>query len=334
MVNLSTHYLGFGLKNPLVISSSPLTENLDNIRQMEDAGAAAIVLHSLFEEQVLLERTQSKYGLPLTFENGSESLNYFAGLKNYNLGTEGYLEHIRKAKEAVSIPVIASLNSTYTGSWVNYANKMQQAGADAIELNIYYIPTDPELSGVEIENRYLDTLWDVTANISIPIAVKLNPYFSSIANMAHRLDEAGADALVLFNRFYMPDFDIEKLDLVPHLTLSNSNEILLRLHWTAILYGNVHSDIAVTGGVHTAKDIIKCIMAGANVTMMTSALLKFGINHVTQVISDLEMWLEEHEYESVLQMRGCMSRKSVSVTTVYDRVNYMKVLSSYVPRLS
>ncbi|MCI0612824.1 dihydroorotate dehydrogenase-like protein, partial [bacterium] len=227
MINLSTRYLGFGLKNPLVVSSSPLTENIDNIRQMEDAGAAAIVLHSLFEEQIFMEQTQSKY-----------------------------LEHIRKTKEAVSIPVIASLNATYTGSWVTYAKKMQQAGADAIELNIYYLPTDPEVSGVEIENRYLDTLWDVTANISIPIAVKLIPYFSSIANMAHRLDEAGADGLVLFNRFYMPDFDLENLDVVPHLALSNSSELLLRLHWAAILFGNIEADIAITGGVHTAKDMI------------------------------------------------------------------------------
>jgi dihydroorotate dehydrogenase (fumarate) len=303
MINLSTRYLGFGLKNPLVVSSSPLTENIDNIRQMEDAGAAAIVLHSLFEEQIFMERTQSKY-----------------------------LEHIRKTKEAVSIPVIASLNATYTGSWVSYAKKMQQAGADAIELNIYYLPTDLEVTGVEIENRCLDTLWDVTANISIPIAVKLNPYFSSIANMAHRLDEAGADGLVLFNRFYMPDFDLENLDVVPHLALSNSSELLLRLHWAAILFGNIEADIAVTGGVHTAKDMIKCIMAGATVTMMTSALLKFGIHHIAEVLSDLEFWLEEHGYESILLMRGVMSRKSVTNATVYDRVNYMKVLSSYVPR--
>lgn len=307
MTNLSTRYLGFGLKNPLVVSSSPLCENIDNIRMMEDAGAAAIVLHSLFEEQI-------------------ENLR--------DTHRESYLEHIRKTKEGVSIPVIASLNATYSGSWVSYAKQLQQAGADAIELNIYYLPNDPEVTGVEIEHQYLDTLWDVTANISIPIAVKLNPYFSSIANMAHRLDEAGADGLVLFNRFYMPDFDLENLDIVPNLTLSNSSELLLRLHWAAILFGSIEGDIAVTGGVHTAKDLIKCIMAGASVTMMTSALLKFGIHHIAEVLSDLEFWLEEHGYESILQMRGCMSRKSISDTTVSDRVNYMKVLNSYVPRLS
>lgn len=307
MTNLSTRYLGFGLKNPLVVSSSPLCENIDNIRMMEDVGAAAIVLHSLFEEQI-------------------ENLR--------DTHRESYLEHIRKTKEGVSIPVIASLNATYSGSWVSYAKQLQQAGADAIELNIYYLPNDPEVTGVEIEHQYLDTLWDVTANISIPIAVKLNPYFSSIANMAHRLDEAGADGLVLFNRFYMPDFDLENLDIVPNLTLSNSSELLLRLHWAAILFGSIEGDIAVTGGVHTAKDLIKCIMAGASVTMMTSALLKFGIHHIAEVLSDLEFWLEEHGYESILQMRGCMSRKSISDTTVSDRVNYMKVLNSYVPRLS
>jgi dihydroorotate dehydrogenase (fumarate) len=305
MTNLSTRYLGFGLKNPLVVSSSPLTEDIDNIRQMEDAGAAAVVLHSLFEEQVVMERKQANY-----------------------------LEHLRKTKEVVSIPVIASLNATYTGSWVSYAKKLQQAGADAIELNIYYLPTDPEITGVEIEHRYLDTLWDVTANISIPIAVKLNPYFSSIANMAHRLDQAGADGLLLFNRFYMPDFDLENLDVFPNLTLSNSNELLLRLHWSAILYGNIEADLAITGGVHTAKDVIKCIMAGASVTMMTSALLKFGIHHITEILSDVEFWMEEHGYESILQMRGSMSRKCISDSSVYDRVNYMKVLGSYLPRSS
>jgi len=332
MINLSTHYLGFGLKNPLVVSSSPLTENIDNIRRMEDAGAAAVVLHSLFEEQILLESRQLNHGLTYGAESYSESLSYFPDMNNYNLGPDGYLEHIRRAKEAMNIPLIASLNAVSTGSWVSYARKMQQAGADGIELNIYFIPTDPDMTGAEIEQRYLDILWDVKANITIPIAVKLNPFFSSIANMAKRLDAAGAGALVLFNRFYMPDIDLDTLDVVPHLTLSNSNEVLLRLHWMAIIYGNVKADLAVTGGIHTAKDVVKCIMAGASVTMMTSALLKFGIHHIGEVLSDLQAWLEEHEYESVTQMRGSMSRKSVKDATVFERANYMKVLSSYVPR--
>jgi dihydroorotate dehydrogenase (fumarate) len=314
MINLSTHYLGFGLKNPLVVSSSPLTKDIDNIREMEDFGAAAIVLHSLFEEQIPIEKIRLKHD-------------------DDEIEAEGYLEHIRKTKKAVSIPVIASLNACYTGSWVNYAKQVQQAGADAIELNIYYIPTDPEISGIEIEQRYLDTLWDVTANISIPIAVKINPYFSSIANMAQRFDKAGANGLVLFNRFYMPDFDLEKHDRVPHLTLSNSSELLLRLHWASILFGNINADIAVTGGIHTAKDMIKSIMAGASVTMMTSALLKFGIHHISEVLYDLEFWLATHGYESILQIRGTMSRKSTQDSTIFDRANYMKVLHSYVPRL-
>jgi dihydroorotate dehydrogenase (fumarate) len=305
MINLSTHYLGFGLKNPLVVSSSPLTKDIDNIRLMEDAGAAAIVLHSLFEEQITAEQTQSQY-----------------------------LEHIRNVKQAVSIPVIASLNANNTGSWVSYSKQVQQAGANAIELNIYSFPTDPEVTGIEIEQQCLDTVWDVKANISIPIAVKINPYFSSIANMAQRFDKAGADGLVLFNRFYMPDFDLEKHDIVPHLTLSNSNELLLRLHWTALLFGNIDADIAVTGGIHTAKDMIKSIMAGANVTMMTSALLKFGTHHLNEVLYDLEFWLAMHGYESVAQIRGSMSRKSVKDSTIYDRANYRKVLHSYVPRVS
>jgi dihydroorotate dehydrogenase (fumarate) len=304
MINLSTHYLGFGLKNPLVVSSSPLTKDIDNIRQMEDAGAAAIVLHSLFEEQITAEETQLEY-----------------------------LEHIRNVKEAVSIPVFASLNATYSGGWVSFAKQLQQAGADAIELNIYYIPTDPEITGIEIEQRYLDTLWDVTANLSIPIAIKINPYFSSIANMAQRFDKAGADGLVLFNRFYMPDFDLEKHDVVPHLTLSNSNELPLRLYWASILFGNLTADIAITGGVHTAKDMIKSIMAGASVTMMTSALLKFGIHHINEVLYDLEFWLAAHGYESIRQIRGSLSRKSVQDSTVYDRANYMSVLHSYAPRI-
>ena len=304
MINLSTHYLGFGLKNPLVVSSSPLTKDIDNIRQMEDAGAAAIVLHSLFEEQITAEQIQLEY-----------------------------LEHIRNVKEAVSIPVMASLNATYSGSWVSFAKQIQQAGADAIELNIYYIPTDPEVTGIEIEQRCLDTLWDVTANLSIPIAIKINPYFSSIANMAQRFDKAGADGLVLFNRFYMPDFDLETHDVVPHLTLSNSNELPLRLYWASILFGNLTADIAITGGVHTAKDMIKSIMAGASVTMMTSALLKFGIHHINEVLYDLEFWLAAHGYESIKQIRGSMSRKSIQDSTVYDRANYMNVLHSYAPRI-
>lgn len=332
MTNLSTHYLRFELKNPLVVSSSPLTENLENIRRMEDAGASAIVLHSLFEEQVILDGRKLNFGFIPGEESYSESLNSFPDMKNYNLGPEGYLEHIQKAKKSINIPLIASLNATSKGNWVSYARQVQQAGADAIELNIYFIPIDTDLTGTEIEQRYLDILRDVRSNVTIPIAVKLNPFFSSIPNMAKGLDKTGADALVLFNRFYLPDFDLNTHDVTPFLTLSNSNEVLLRMHWTAILYGNIQSDLAVTGGIHTAKDVVKCILAGASVTMMTSALLKFGIEHISTVLSDLQMWLKEHEYESITQMRGKMSRKSVKDASVFEHVNYARVIGSYNPR--
>lgn len=332
MTNLSTHYLRFELKNPLVVSSSPLTENLENIRRMEDAGASAIVLHSLFEEQVILDGRKLNFGFIPGEESYSESLNSFPDMKNYNLGPEGYLEHIQKAKKSINIPLIASLNATSKGNWVSYARQVQQAGADAIELNIYFIPIDTDLTGTEIEQRYLDILRDVRSNVTIPIAVKLNPFFSSIPNMAKGLDKTGADALVLFNRFYLPDFDLNTHDVTPFLTLSNSNEVLLRMHWIAILYGNIQSDLAVTGGIHTAKDVVKCIMAGASVTMMTSALLKFGIEHISTVLSDLQMWLKEHEYESITQMRGKMSRKSVKDASVFEHVNYARVIGSYNPR--
>ncbi|HSE40363.1 MAG TPA: dihydroorotate dehydrogenase-like protein [Acidobacteriota bacterium] len=333
MVNLTTHYMGFGLRNPLVASSSPLCEHVDNIRQMEDAGISAVVLHSLFEEQINAESRLLNHGLSYGSESYAEATNYFPDMQRYNLGPEGYLNHIRKAKEAVNIPIIASLNAASTGNWVNYARLIQQAGADALELNIYFIPTDLEKPGIEIEQMYLDILWDVKANVTIPVAVKLNPYFSAMANMANRFDSAGANALVLFNRFYMPDFDLENLEIVPALTLSSSTELLLRLHWTAILFGNIQADLAVTGGIHTAKDVVKCIMAGANVTMMTSALLRFGISHAMHVLTDLYSWLQEHEYESVIQMRGSMSRKSAKDAKVFERANYMKVLSSYTPRM-
>jgi dihydroorotate dehydrogenase (fumarate) len=253
-------------------------------------------------------------------------------MNKYNLGPEGYLEHIRKAKAAVDIPVIASLNAVSSGNWVSYARSIQEAGADAIELNIFFIPTDPDQSGAMIEETYLDILSDVKSNVTIPVAVKLHPFFSSIQNMANRLALTGADGLVLFNRFYMPDFDLETLEVVPNLTLSNSNELLPRLHWIAILFGNVSADLAVTGGVHTAKDVVKSILAGARAAMMTSALLKYGIKHINQVLTELYSWLLDHEYESISQMCGSMSRKCTKDGSVFERTNYMKVLSSYTPR--
>ena len=329
MTDLSTTYLGLSLKNPLVVSAFPLCEDVDNIRRMEDAGAAAVVLHSLFEEQIDFESQHLDRFLSLGTESFAESLSYFPTLADYKLGPDEYLEHIRRAKTAVRIPVIGSLNGVSTGGWIRYAKMIQEAGADALELNVYYIPTDPEMGSAQVEQMYLDLVRDVKATLKIPVAVKLGHAFTAMANLARRLDQVGADALVLFNRFYQPDLDLEKLEAVPRLTLSNSYELLLRLHWVAILYGHIRADLAVTGGVHTAQDVLKAMMSGARVAMMTSALLKNGIGHLAKVRSDLLAWMEEHEYASIRQMQGSMSYRSVAEPAAFERGNYMKVLSSY-----
>jgi dihydroorotate dehydrogenase (fumarate) len=332
MPELSTRYLGLTLKSPLVASASPLSESIDSIRRLEDAGAAAVVLHSLFEEQITLESHHLDHQLSRGSESFAESLTYFPDMRSYALGPEGYLEHVRRAKAAVDIPIIGSLNGVSTGGWISYARSIEQAGADALELNVYYIPTDPELTGAEVEQIYVDLLRDVKRSVSIPVAIKLSHFFSAIANLAGRLDAAGADGLVLFNRFYQPDFDLERLEVVPQLTLSNRYELLLRLHWTAILFGHVNADLAVTGGVHEAEDVIKAMMAGARVAMMTSALLRFGIGHLTGVRHGLTAWLEAHEYDSIQQMQGSMSYRSVREPAAFERANYMKVLSSFALR--
>jgi dihydroorotate dehydrogenase (fumarate) len=316
----------------LVASASPLCESLDSIRRMEDAGAAAVVLHSLFEEQINLESHHLDRYLSYGTESYAESLTYFPDMTSYNLGPDAYLEHIRRAKAAVEIPLIGSLNGVSTGGWITYARKIEQAGADALELNVYYIPADPELTGGQVEQMYVDLVRDVKRNVTIPVAVKLGHSFSAMANLARRLGAAGADALVLFNRFYLPDFDLETLDVVPRLTLSSSDELLMRLHWIAILYGHVRADLAVTGGVHTGADVLKAMMAGARVAMMTSALLKHGIEHLRGVRTELLEWMEAHEYESIAQMQGSMSYRSVREPAAFERANYMKVLSSYVQR--
>ena len=329
MTDLSTTYLGLSLKNPLVVSASPLSEDVGNIRRMEDAGAAAVVLHSLFEEQISLESHELDRYLSYGTESFAESLTYFPEMRTYNLGPEGYLEHVRRAKAAVKIPIIGSLNGVSTGGWIKYARKIQEAGADALELNLYFIPTDPKMTGAQVEQMYVDLVRDVKASVGIPVAVKLNHFFSAMANMAQCLDESGADALVLFNRFYQPDFDLENLEVVHSLTLSSSYEVLLRLHWVAILYGHIRADLAITGGIHTAQDVLKAMMAGARVAMMTSALLKHGIDHLARVRADLVAWMEEHEYTSIRQMQGSMSYRSVAEPAAFERGNYMKVLSSY-----
>jgi dihydroorotate dehydrogenase (fumarate) len=329
VTDLSTTYLGLTLRNPLVASPSPLCEDLDNIRRMEDAGAGAVVLHSLFEEQITLESHYLDRHLSQGAESFAESLTYFPDMTSYNLGPDGYLEHVRRAKAAVSIPVIGSLNGVSTGGWIKYARKIQEAGADALELNVYFIPTDPEMSGADVEQMYVELVRDVAASVTIPVAIKLGHAFSAMANLAHRLDQAGARALVLFNRFYQPDLDLEHLEVVPHLTLSSPYELLLRLHWVAILYGHIRADLAVTGGVHTAQDVLKAMMAGARVAMMTSALLKHDIELLRVVRANLTAWMEAHEYASVREMQGSMSHRSVAEPAAFERANYLRVLSSY-----
>ena len=332
MIDLSTTYLGLPLKNPLVVSPSPLCEDLDNIRRMEEAGASAVVLHSLFEEQINLESHDLDRYLSRGTESFAESLTYFPDMTDYNLGPDGYLEHLRRAKTAVGIPVIGSLNGVSTGGWIRYARLIEMAGADALELNVYYIPTAPEMTGAQVEQMYVDLVRDVKASVNIPVAVKIGHAFSAMANLARRLDGAGADALVLFNRFYQSGFDLENLEVVPSLTLSSPYEVLLRLRWVAILYGHVGADLAVTGGVHSAEDVLKAMMAGARVAMMTSALLKHGIAHLTGVLADLLAWMEAHEYESIRQMQGSMSQQKVAEPAAFERASYMRVLRSYALR--
>jgi dihydroorotate dehydrogenase (fumarate) len=296
---------------------------------MEDCGASAIVLTSLFEEQIHVESNTLDTFLQQGTESFAESLTYFPDMTGYNLGPEGYLEHLRRAKQAVRVPIIGSLNGSSTGGWLNYAKKIQDAGADALELNIYFIPTDADMTGTEVEQLYALLVSQVKASIRIPVAVKIGAYFSSLPHMARRLNQAGADALVLFNRFYQPDFDMENLEVVPNLILSTPHELLLRLNWLAVLFGRIKADLAVTGGVHTAEDVLKSMMAGARVAMMTSALLKNGIGHLATVRAGLLRWMEEHEYESIQQMQGSMSQQSVKDPSAFQRANYVKVLSSY-----
>ncbi len=334
MIDLTTTYLGLKLKNPLVASASPLSKDLDNVRKMEDAGAAAIVLHSLFEEQIKLESHELDRFLGAGTESFPESLTYLPEVNWYNRGPDGYLEHLSRVKGAVQVPVIASLNGISPGGWTKYAPIMQEAGADALELNIYDVATDPDVTSAQIEEMYCDLVREVTFTLQIPLAVKLSPYFTAIANVASHLERAGANALVLFNRFYQPDFDLESREVVPRLMLSNSYELPLRLHWVAILYGRIRAGLAVSGGVHTAEDVLKAMMAGAQVAMMTSALLKHGAGYFSEVLASVAAWMEDHEYESIQQMRGSMAMRAVPDPTAFERANYMRALNSYTLRMS
>jgi len=328
-MDLNTTYLGMELKNPLVPSASPLSRNLDMIRRLEDAGAAALVMHSLFEEQITLESQQLDHYLDYFTDAFAEALTWYPNKKDYRVGPEEYLERIQKAKDAVEIPIIGSLNGISTGGWLSYAEEIEQAGADALVLNVYYIPTDPLIDGQAVEEITLNVLETVKESVTIPVAVKLSPYFSAMAHMAEKLADAGADALVLFNRFYQPDFDLEDLEVVPHLLLSTSAELRLPLRWIAILYGRIDVDFALTTGVHTVEDAIKGIMAGADITMMASELLKNGPDRIGEMLVGIEQWMEERDYESVAQMRGSMSQQNVADPAAFERANYMKTLQSW-----
>ena len=333
MIDLSTQYLGLKLKNPLVASASPLSKKVDTVKKLEDAGIGAVVMYSLFEEQIIHESHALDYFLSHGTESFSEALTYFPDMEHYNVGPDGYLDIIRKLKESVQVPVIASLNGISTGGWVDYAGKMEQAGADALELNIYFLPTDLELEGIALEDAYVELVRSVRAQVKIPLAVKLSPYFTALPNFARKLVGAGANGLVLFNRFYQPDLDIETLEVVPDLVLSTSDELRLPLRWTAILYGRLQADLALTTGVHSVEDVVKATMAGARVSMMASELLSRGIGRVSEILADLEKWLETYEYHSIQQMLGSMSQQAVADPAAFERANYMKVLQSFDRRL-
>jgi dihydroorotate dehydrogenase (fumarate) len=335
LMTLSTTYLGLPLRSPLVIGAAvPLSEELDTLKRLEDHGAAAIVLHSVFEEQIRQDMLELHHHLEYGTQSFAEALTYFPEPDMFHVGAETYLEHIRQAKAALSIPIIGSLNSASLGGWVDYSQTIQQAGADALELNIYSIPTDLDLSGAEVEAQYLEILRQVKAQVSIPVAIKLSPYFSNTANMAKQLCAAGADALVLFNRFYQPDIDIETLEVRPQLLLSTPQALRLPMHWISILYGRIQADLAATSGVHNAQDVVRLLMAGATVTQIVSALLRHGVSHLSSIEQDLIDWLAEHEYESVSQLRGTMSQRSCPDPSQFERVQYMKTLQTYQPHWS
>ncbi len=328
-MDLSTTYMGMKLKNPVVPSASPLSKDLGNIRRMEDAGASAIVMYSLFEEQITHESMQMYYHMTHGTESFSEALSYFVDMQKYNHGPEEYLEHLRRARQAVNIPIIASLNGASNNGWVQYAKQIQETGVDGLELNMYYVAADANETSEHLEERYLSIVRSIK-NLKIPISVKLSPFFTSLSHMARELDDAGANALVLFNRFYQPDIDLEKLEVVPNVKLSTPQAMRLPLRWVAILHGRIKASLAATGGIHTHEDALKMLMAGADITMVCSTLLQNGIGRISEILRGMENWMKEHEYESVEQMKGSMSQKSVADPASFERANYMKALSTYV----
>lgn len=328
-MDLKTQYLGLELRNPLVASASPLSRSIDDCRRLEDEGIGAIVCFSLFEEQIIQESLSLERHMMRGTESYAEALSYYPEPAHFFLGPEEYLDHIAKLKKAVRVPIIGSLNGHSLGGWTKYARYIEEEGADALELNIYMIPTDPNVQGQDVEKTYLDIITTVKKSVRIPIAVKLGPYFSNMANMAKRIDETGVDGLVLFNRFYQPDIDLENLEVLPSLNLSTPQAMRLPLRWIAILHGRLKCSLAATGGIHTAEDAIKMIMAGADVTMLCSTLLKNGVKHVGHVLRNMEEWMNIKEYDSFKQMHGSMSQKSCANPEAFERANYMKVLQSY-----
>ncbi len=328
-MELKTKYLGLDLNSPLVAGASPISDSIDNIKQLEEAGASGVVLYSLFEEQLIHDQYELHYATSENTFSSPEALTYFPDYDDYRTGPEEYLEHIRKAKEAVKIPIIASLNGSSIGGWTGFAKKMQDAGADALELNIYSIPTDFNLNSNDIENKYIEILKSVKSSVNIPVAVKLSPYFSNTAAFAKKLEDAGANGLVLFNRFYQPDIDLDELEIKPKIELSNSSNLRLALTWIGILKGRVNLDFAASGGVHTGEDVIKMMMAGANTAFLVSSLLINGIGHIKTIENQIKEWMERKEYVSITQMQGSMSQKNLPDPSAFERAQYMKALTSY-----
>ncbi len=328
-MNLETTYLGLKLKNPIVVSASPLSRSMDSMRRLEDAGASAIVMHSLFEEQITHELESLEHYKKYGADSYAEALSYFPDTGDYHFAPEEYLELLAKASSKLEIPIIGSMNGVTPGGWISYAKKMEEAGASALELNVYYISTDSTIAGSEVENRYIKALNLVKKSVKLPIAIKLSPFFSSLPNLIKQLDDEGANGVVLFNRFYQPDIDLDELDVKPGVELSDSYANRLPMRWIGILYGKVKASLAATSGIHTAEDVIKLTMVGADATMMCSALLKHGPQHIAKTLNDLNSWMQEHEYESIEQMKGSLSHKSIADPSAYERANYMKALNRY-----
>jgi len=329
MADLTTSYLGMKLKNPVVASSSPLSQKLETALKLQETGVSAIVMYSLFEEQIMRESLIHHEDLMRGTDSFAEALDYLPDFGQYTIGPDSYIDHLSNIKKALEIPVLGSLNGISNTGWIEYAQKIQDAGADGLELNIYYLPTDIDLTSSELEEQYLRLVSSIREKVEIPLAVKLSPFITALPNFVKRLEETGINGLVLFNRFYQPDFDLEELEVVPNLVLSSSDEMRLPLRWIAILYGSVEVDFALTSGVHTAHDVLKAVMAGASVTTIASEFLQNGIESAAQILSELDEWMVEHEYESINQMKGSMSRGAVAVPQSFERANYMKVLSSF-----